>query len=120
MLTQTGTVSGIQTLQNGRLLFTRSSLTSPNDVFVIRNLNNINLFSDDVKQVSIDQLTKFTEDELESKSLSTGEDFYFEGAENKTVHGWIRKPPGFKEGEKAKWPVVLLIHGGKKYNPFFF
>ncbi|KAK7681545.1 hypothetical protein QCA50_015277 [Cerrena zonata] len=111
-LTHTGTVSGIQTLQNGRLLFTRSSLTSPNDVFVIRGLNNIDLFSDDVKQVSIDQLTKFTEDELESKSLSTGEDFYFEGAENKTVHGWILKPPGFKEGEKAKWPVVLLIHGG--------
>ncbi|CAL1712862.1 unnamed protein product [Somion occarium] len=112
-LTHSGTVGDIQALSNGRLLFTRSSLTSPNDVFVIRGLDGVDLFSDDVgKKLNIDQLTKFTEDALESKNLSPGEDFWFEGAEGKNVHGWIIKPPGFKEGEKKKWPVVLLIHGG--------
>ena len=45
------------------------------------------------------------------KTLSPGEDFYFDGAEHR-IHGWVVKPPGFKEGEKKKWPVVLLIHGG--------
>ena len=28
------------------------------------------------------------------------------------MHGFVVKPYGWKEGEKKKWPGVLLIHGG--------
>ena len=62
-------------------------------------------------KLEFEQLTKFTADELKGKSLSQGEDFWFEGAKHR-IQGWIVKPPGFKEGEKRKHPIVLLIHGG--------
>ncbi|KAF7796251.1 hypothetical protein EIP86_007425 [Pleurotus ostreatoroseus] len=103
-LTHSGAVSGIQPLPNGRLLFSRSSLTAPNDVSVIRDLS-------DFSRAKVEQLTRFTADALSGKDLSEGEDFYFDGAKQK-IQGWIVKPPGFKHGEKKKWPVVLLIHGG--------
>lgn len=117
-LTHTGAVSGVQPLTNGRVLFTRSSLTSPNDVFVLRNLDSLDLHSDSAQAdasntISVDQLTKFTADALSAKHLSEGEDFWFEGADEKTIHGWVIKPAGFKKGETKKWPVVLLIHGGE-------
>ncbi|KAI0076295.1 hypothetical protein K474DRAFT_1691388 [Panus rudis PR-1116 ss-1] len=115
-LTHDGTASGVQALPNGRVLFTQNTLTSPNDVFVIRGLDRISSLLDastDLKdKLEFEQLTKFTEDDLKGKTLSKGEDFWFEGAEGRKIHGWLLKPPGFKEGEKKKWPVVLLIHGG--------
>ncbi|KAJ3491680.1 hypothetical protein NLI96_g535 [Meripilus lineatus] len=116
-LTHTGAVSGVQPLSNGRVLFTRSSLTSPNDVFVLRDVDALDLHSADsqaqAKQVvKVNQLTKFTADALSSKHLSEGEDFWFKGADDKDIQGWVIKPHGFKKGETKKWPVVLLIHGG--------
>lgn len=80
-------------------------MTSPNDVFVLRELNESG-------KPKVDQLTNFAAAGLKGKSLAAGEDFFFEGAEGKKIHGWVIKPPGFKEGEKKKWPILLAIHGG--------
>ncbi|KAI0670984.1 alpha/beta-hydrolase [Trametes maxima] len=104
-LTTSGAASGIQPRSNGRLVFSRSSLTSPNEAFVLRGL-------DESGEPTVDQLTRIAVPGLKGKSLDEGKDFWFEGAEGKKVHGWIIKPPGFKEGEKKKWPILLLIHGG--------
>ncbi|PCH40235.1 alpha/beta-hydrolase [Wolfiporia cocos MD-104 SS10] len=115
VLTTSGAASAIQVLPDSRLLFTRSSLTAPNDVYVINNLEQLDLLSGESRtafQPNVAQLTKFSEDALQGKNLSPGEDFWFEGAEGRQVQGWIVKPPGFKEGESNKWPVVILIHGG--------
>lgn len=109
-LTSSGAASGIQVLSNGRLLFTRSSLTSPNDVYLLRGLERATQAGAEKPQV--EQLTRFAADALEGKSLDPGEDFWFEGAEGRKVHGWILKPPGFKKGDEKKWPIVVLIHGG--------
>ncbi|KAI0947292.1 hypothetical protein AcW1_007551 [Taiwanofungus camphoratus] len=114
-LTSSGAASGIQLLSNGRLIFTRSSLTSPNDVYVMRGLEDLDLHSTASREsfrAQVEQLTRFSEDALKGKNLDAGEDFWFEGAEGQEVQGWIIKPPGFKEGEKKKWPVMLMIHGG--------
>lgn len=105
-LTHTGAVSGIQALSNGRLLFSRSSLTAPNDVFIIRNLTEPGY-----GKIKVEQLTTFTADALKGKELSAGESFYFDGAEQK-IQGWVVKPAGFQSGQKKKYPIVLLIHGG--------
>lgn len=86
-------------------------MTSPNDVFVLRNVDSAN-----ASQLKVDQLTHFAAEGLKGKDLAVGEDFWFDGAKGK-VHGWTLKPPGFKEGEKKKWPVLLLIHGGKSDDP---
>ncbi|KAI0755168.1 alpha/beta-hydrolase [Daedaleopsis nitida] len=104
-LTSTGAVASIQPLSNGRLLFTRSSLTSPNEVFVMRGL-------DESGKPTVDQLTKLAAAGLKGKSLDGGEEIWFEGAEGKQVQGWVVKPPGFKKGDKKKWPILLAIHGG--------
>ncbi|EJC98931.1 alpha/beta-hydrolase [Fomitiporia mediterranea MF3/22] len=87
--------------RDGRILFTQSSLTSPNDVFILSPDGS-----------SITQITKFTAKHLKGKDLDPGESFWFEGAEGKKVQGWVHKPKGWKEGVKKSVPVVLLIHGG--------
>lgn len=110
--------SGIQALFTGRLLFTQSSLTSPNDVFIIRNLKR---FEDEISQSDVplsfngkaEQITRFTEADLKGKALSEGEEFWFKGANDKKVQGWALKPKGWQSNQKKKYPVLLLIHGGK-------
>ncbi|KAL1744514.1 Alpha/Beta hydrolase protein [Schizophyllum fasciatum] len=106
-LTSSGAASGVQALPGGRVLFTRSSLTSPNDVFFLSN-------ADDAlsRPPTATQITDFTSPDLAGKYLAPGEEFWFKGARDKDVQGWILKPKGFKRGEARAWPVVLLIHGG--------
>jgi dipeptidyl aminopeptidase/acylaminoacyl peptidase len=117
-LTQDGAVAGLQILPNGRLIFSRSSLRGPNDVFIIRDLHRleadfVNTQGDFKWKGTPEQITRFAEKALVGKILRPPEDFYFEGAEGKQVHGFVVKPYGWKEGDKKKWPGLLLIHGGK-------
>lgn len=101
-LTNEHGVSAPQALPSGdRILFTQSSLTSPNDIFILSSDSG-----------SISKITQFTGKQLQGKDLDPGESFWFEGAEGKKVHGWALKPKGWKAGAKKSVPVVLLIHGG--------
>ncbi|KAH8825240.1 Alpha/Beta hydrolase protein [Flagelloscypha sp. PMI_526] len=134
-LTSDGAVSGVLAMYTGRLVFTRNSLTSPNDVFVLYGLPHlvdyINALPEDkpmdftlssviqsvqtkpgVEDLSLVQITSFTDTQRKGKTMNAGEDFWFKGAEGKKIQGFIVKPPGFVEGETKKWPAVLLIHGG--------
>ena len=105
-LTHLHAVSSIQPLSSGRLLFTQNSFQSPNNVFVLRNLDSPQ------SPLQLDQITRFAEESLNGKGLDPGENFWFEGAEGKQVQGWALRPKGWKEGQSKKYPVVLLIHGG--------
>ncbi|KIK57262.1 hypothetical protein GYMLUDRAFT_173098 [Collybiopsis luxurians FD-317 M1] len=116
-IVEDGASSGIQALYYGRILISKSSLTTPNDVFLISGLDALE------KEISksdapvkfdgkIEQITKFSEEDLKGKELSVGEDFWFKGAEDRDIQGWILKPKGWKEGQKKAYPIVLLIHGG--------
>ena len=60
-----------------------------------------------------EQVTLCTKKVLGGKTLCLPENFYFEGAKEKKVHGFIVKPHGWKEGEKKKLPGLLLIQEGK-------
>jgi dipeptidyl aminopeptidase/acylaminoacyl peptidase len=116
---RSGAVSGIQPLPNGRLLFSRSSFTSPNDVYTAHGLKT---FEEDILNANepstlefkgkIEQITRFTAEALKGKDLDQGEDFWFKGALDRDVHGWVLKPKGFSKDDKKKWPVAFLIHGG--------
>ncbi|KAJ1828631.1 dipeptidylpeptidase [Coemansia sp. RSA 2599] len=59
---------------------------------------------------SMRRLTDVNGDRLQDVYLSEAEDFWFKGARNESVHGWLLRPYGFDE--KAKYPMALLIHGG--------
>ncbi|KAG9315814.1 Alpha/Beta hydrolase protein [Chiua virens] len=114
-LTDTHTVSGLQVLSDGRLLFMQSSLASPDDAYVLDNLQQIE--ADILRNASspvkaeLGQITNFSAAPLQGKYLHPGEDFWFKGAEQ-DIHGWILTPPGYEPTDVKKWPVVLSIHGG--------
>jgi dipeptidyl aminopeptidase/acylaminoacyl peptidase len=114
-LTTTHAASGIQLLKNNRLLFAMSSLTSPNDAYVLGNLQRIE--AGILSQASepylgeLIQITKFSADSLQGKHLHPGEEFWFKGALH-NIHGWILTPPGYKSTDVKKWPVLMIIHGG--------
>ncbi|KAF8842149.1 alpha beta-hydrolase [Paxillus ammoniavirescens] len=114
-LTTTHVASGIQLLQNNRLLFAMSSLTSPNDAYVLGNLQRIEAGilsrASDPYRGELTQITKFSADSLQGKHLHPGEEFWFKGA-LQDIHGWILTPPGYKSTDVKKWPVLMIIHGG--------
>ncbi|KAE9393265.1 alpha/beta-hydrolase [Gymnopus androsaceus JB14] len=99
-----GASSGLQTLYNGRVLISKSSFTSPNDVFLVRGLDDLQMQIAQAEGAAkftgkVEQITNLTD--LGEKKLSKGEEFWFKGAEDIDM-----------EGEKKAHPVVLLIHGG--------
>ena len=105
-LTSTGTVIAFQVLCNGQILYTMSTLTSPSDIFVIHN------FNEPGEQLEYQQITNFTEDELTGKEFDPPEEFWFEGALGRQIHGWIHSPPGAKKTDEKRWPAILFVHGG--------
>jgi dipeptidyl aminopeptidase/acylaminoacyl peptidase len=105
-LTEIHAASNARVLSGGRILFTASSLISPNNAFLLSGLD------DPDKPLDLKQMTYFGADKLENKGLDPGEEFWFTGAENIQVHGFALKPKGWKIGQKKKYPAVLLIHGG--------
>ncbi|KAE9387920.1 alpha/beta-hydrolase [Gymnopus androsaceus JB14] len=114
-IVEDGASSGLQTLYNGRVLISKSSFTSPNDVFLVRGLDDLQVQIAQTEGAAkftgkVEQITNLTD--LKEKKLSKVEEFWFKGAEDIDVQGWILKPKGWKEGEKKAHPVVLLIHGG--------
>jgi dipeptidyl aminopeptidase/acylaminoacyl peptidase len=56
------------------------------------------------------KLTKENDALLAQLDLRPVEEYWFRGAGGDSVHGFVIKPPGFRAN--AKYPVVLLIHGG--------
>ncbi|OBZ71378.1 Dipeptidyl-peptidase 5 [Grifola frondosa] len=118
-LTSSGAASGVQPLSKGRLLFTRSSLTSPNDVFVLRGLETLNLHSAVSRETfkgKLDRLTRFSDDALEGKSLDAGEDFWFEEGRAEEVAGiddHSRRPRECLEDQwSTRWnPNVMAQQG---------
>jgi dipeptidyl aminopeptidase/acylaminoacyl peptidase len=55
-------------------------------------------------------LTSLNDDTLNQISLSKQESFWFTGANNTKVEGFLIKPPNFDPSKK--YPVKFLIHGG--------
>ena len=116
-LTHSKAASGLQTLPGDKIVFSQSSFTSPNNVYIIRNLKAVEKAilegSKNIAHVaSVEKLTDFFGADLKDTGLSDGEEFWFKGALNKDVQGWTLKPKGWKAGEVKKWPAILLIHGG--------
>ncbi|KAJ2817689.1 dipeptidylpeptidase [Coemansia erecta] len=56
------------------------------------------------------RLTQANSKKLQNVYLGAAEDFWFAGARNEQVHGWMVRPHGFNESQK--YPLALLIHGG--------
>jgi len=81
------------------LIFTRSSLTMPAEVF------SAHADGSDVKQ-----LTRQNAELLGQLDLPAVETFWFAGADKTQVQGLLLRPPAFDPAKK--YPLLLLVHGG--------
>jgi dipeptidyl aminopeptidase/acylaminoacyl peptidase len=94
-LTQGGSVGNVRPLPDGSIVFTRSDLQLPDDLYRLRSNG------------ALEQLTHANADKLRQIDPVTVRRFSFAGANGDTVWGQITRPTG-----AGKWPVLLLIHGG--------
>jgi len=81
------------------LYFTRMSVRAPNEIWTLA-----------AGERQARALTRINEPVLSQLDLPAMESFWFTGAENANVQGFLIKPPNFNP--QQKYPVKFLIHGG--------
>ncbi len=91
--------SDLAATSRGRLVYAQDSLTSPAEIFTCRQDGG------DARP-----LTRVNAARLQAAAMSRPEEFWFKGAMDEKVHGWILRPVDFQEGRR--YPVAFIIHGG--------
>ncbi|HKH99110.1 MAG TPA: S9 family peptidase [Candidatus Sulfotelmatobacter sp.] len=102
------------------VLFSRNSLKSPPDIYRARaDVMLVTMTKEERDQLyamepfvlgEAKQLTHFNDAVLSQVDMSPLESFWFTGAYNDKVEGFLVKPPNFDASKK--YPVKFLIHGG--------
>ncbi len=82
-----------------RAVFLKQSATMPYEVFTSNQSFK-----------KIEMLSHINDEILSTIEMNALEDFWFEGAGDAAVHGFLLKPPGFKQG--TRYPMIFLVHGG--------
>jgi dipeptidyl aminopeptidase/acylaminoacyl peptidase len=92
--------------------FTGMSLERPNELFTTTAAVIEHCIGIDSAPLCPEprQLTHFNDGVLSQVAMSPLEPFWFTGAHNDKVQGFLVKPPNFDEHKK--YPVKFLIHGG--------
>jgi dipeptidyl aminopeptidase/acylaminoacyl peptidase len=88
------------------LFFTRMSLLRPNEIWSLVLPEKID---NDARPIG-EPLTHFNDAVLSQIDMSPLEHFWFTGAHDDKVEGFLVKPPFFDASKK--YPVKFLIHGG--------
>jgi len=94
--------------RDSALLFTRMSLQAPNQIFSVAQFSGCLGKCRDV--IVPTQLTHLNDVVLSQVAMSPLESFWFTGAHNDKVQGFLVKPPNFDASRK--YPLKFLIHGG--------
>ena len=106
----TGFNNDIALTSNGKtILFTRMSIAHPNEIYVLPTAELHPGCIDCIEQAAA-ALTHVNDSALSQISMSPLEPFWFTGANNDKVQGFLVKPPNFDPNKK--YPVKFLIHGG--------
>jgi dipeptidyl aminopeptidase/acylaminoacyl peptidase len=88
------------------VLFTRMSISFPNEIYRTGSERTI---SEQLAHPP-ERLTRLNDPVFSTVSMSPLESFWFTGAHNDKVEGFLVKPPNFDPSKK--YPVKFLIHGG--------
>ncbi len=95
---------GSFSLAAGRFAFTQARTDRPADLAVGQ-----------VGDDRVRRITGLNEDLLAHKELGQVEEItYASTYDNRAIHGWVIKPPGFDP--QQKYPMILEIHGGPHAN----
>jgi dipeptidyl aminopeptidase/acylaminoacyl peptidase len=115
-LVEEGSNSALARTRLGALVFMRSRMVHPQEVF---------LFEPAAGEAR--QVTRVNQARLAEVRLSEPEEFWFEH-DGFRIHGWLLKPVGFQKGKK--YPLAFLVHGGPqgswednfhyRWNPQFY
>lgn len=81
------------------LLFLREAIDMPYEIFTLG-----------VDGKNLRKITDINGELLSQLEMNKMEDFWFAGADDVKVHGFLLKPPKFDASKK--YPMVFLIHGG--------
>jgi dipeptidyl aminopeptidase/acylaminoacyl peptidase len=90
-----------------------ANLKASSDVLVFLNDNSsrpAELFALEVMSGQVRQLTRFNEEFMAQFELGKVESYWFTGANNDQVHGWLFYPPNYDAAKT--YPLVQLMHGG--------
>jgi dipeptidyl aminopeptidase/acylaminoacyl peptidase len=84
-------------------------------ILVNRSLSDepYELYRYEIKSREMRRLTHFTKAITADLGMSRAEDFWFMGALDDSVHGFLTLPPDFDPA--GKYPLALLIHGGPQW-----
>ena len=106
-----------------RLFFTRTSVAAPNEIFVaptraadcekgpnVKVPGKGLIATTKCAAPKAEPLTHFNDALLSQVAMQPLEPFWFTGAHNDKVEGFLVKPPNFDASKK--YPVKFLIHGG--------
>lgn len=94
------TISSLVLSPDGRkFFFLKQSLRSPSE-----------LYSFDLIAKTLTPITNTNGPMLAELAMNPAEEFWYDGANDDKVHGFLLKPPHFQPGKK--YPLVMLIHGG--------
>jgi len=109
-LTEPGLVSitGALDVTGNKYVFHGAGLDAPDE-----------LYSLDLNNRKIRQLTSFNKNYCRSRNFSAAEELIFSNG-TQELQGWLVKPPDFNP--KKKYPLILNIHGGPRcqYGNTFF
>jgi dipeptidyl aminopeptidase/acylaminoacyl peptidase len=110
--------------ESGSIVFTRMSLEDPTEIYAALLDPTHQCIMDTFGEkgspawyqmpkcdpYKVEQLTHFNDDLLSQVGMQSIETFWFTGAHNDKVEGFLVKPPNFDASKK--YPVKFLIHGG--------
>ncbi|HXZ26364.1 MAG TPA: S9 family peptidase [Terriglobales bacterium] len=91
------------------LLFSQVSVQAPSEVF-FADLTTVTPCRGRCARHSAHRLTHLNDAVLAQVQMQPLEPFWFTGAEQKKVEGFLVKPPNFDPAKK--YPVKFLVHGG--------
>jgi dipeptidyl aminopeptidase/acylaminoacyl peptidase len=93
-----GTSSSL-TINGGSIVFLNDNTNRPNELFTL-----------DATSGAVRQLTHFNDEVVARLDLGQVESYWFTGANNEQIHGWLVYPPGYDP--KKTYPLLELMHGG--------
>lgn len=91
--------SGNIAVVDDKIYFTRHSLNTPKDIFVINR-----------DSYGIKQLTDVNKSKLSDIKMAEYKQFSFKGWQDEEVFGYWLKPANYQEGQT--YPIAFLVHGG--------
>ena len=99
-LIKEGYNSSIEISPSGdKFLYLHNTFTRPSEIYKA-----------DPKTGDFTQVTSYNDVSFADVDMNPAEEFWYKGAKNDRVHGFMIKPPNFDPDKK--YPMVYMVHGG--------